>query len=118
MEGIKIYGVTPDYEKIRENKNINDIIRTNIQQFKIWSKKNFFFEANVVRYLNETPNLSEFPIELEEEPEYRKSEFDTPFSHLLYFAFLTGRKMQVDDTNKAIQALCKDFGESKTNMIL
>lgn len=118
MEGIKIYGVTPDVEKIKKNKNVNDVYRKNIDIFKKWSRSNFYFELNLVRYLNENMNvdLPPIPIDLDEEVIYDKKQFDTPFSHLLYIAFLVGKKMQVDDSEAAIKKLCEDFGTNKPSL--
>ena len=107
---------------IGENqKKVSDIdpeLNKIIAAFKMWSKKNFFFEFNIVRYLEQdTVRVSEFPIELNSDIEliYDKEKFDTPFSHLLYFAMAVGRNLQIQYSEQAISEICKDLYTGKYN---
>lgn len=95
--------------QVVDAENINPVISANINQFKQWTRNNFYFEHNIVRYLHDdTQYLSKFPIAVEDPVIYEKDRFDTPFSHLLYFAFIVGKKMQIDESEKILDMMAKD----------
>ena len=88
------FDATQGYKQVATNKNISKKYDDTIRLLKKWTSENFYFgNNNVVRYLDET---SAYLKPMHEsikcnEVVYKKSEFDTPLSHLMYiliFAFV------------------------------
>ena len=96
-------------DRTKPQMNVNEEYDNLIKEFKEYTKANFFMEFNCVKYLE--PNgkyLPPFnPERFNEDVEYDKTKFDTPFSHMLYLAILLGKKLQQSDSEFALSQLAK-----------
>ena len=104
---------TQNYKTTDVQKNVNDKYNSTIKLLKKWTIDNFYFNNNVVHYLN--PN-SNYTTQLDKSVKcndviYKKSEFDTPLSHMMYIFMMVGRTMEEEDRIKAIQELCSSAEE-------
>ena len=102
---------TQGYKTTNVRKNINNKYDTTIKLLKKWTSENFYFNNNVVHYLN--PDIK-YTTELDKNIKcndvvYKKSEFDTPLSHMMYMFIVIGKTMEEDERTEAIDALCKSI---------
>lgn len=89
-------------------KNVSLKYDNLIKKLKEWTKKNFYFNNNVVHYstYENVERLTDLPEELMF-PEFKpfKSDFDTPLSQLMYNLIALGEYQQNMYDNKIINKL-------------
>jgi len=100
---------TQDYKVTDIRKNVNNKYDTTIKMLKKWTMENFYFNNNVVHYLHpEAAYTTQIDKSIRcNEVVYKKSEFDTPLSHMMYMFIVIGKTMEEDERIEAIDALCK-----------
>ena len=104
---------TKGYVVTNIQKNVSTKYDSTIKLLKKWTAENFYFNNNVVHYMR--PD-EKYTTQLDSrikcnEVVYRKSEFDTPLSHMMYIFMMVGRTMEEDERVQAIEELCKSVEE-------
>jgi len=104
---------TQGYKVTNIQKNVNSKYNSTIKLLKKWTIENFYFNNNVVHYLN--PDMK-YTTQLDSavkcnEVIYKKSEFDTPLSHMMYVFMMVGRTMEEEERMEAIKELCNSVEE-------
>jgi len=104
---------TQGYKQTGIKKNVNNKYDSTIKLLKKWTAENFYFNNNVVHYLN--PD-ADYTTVLDKsikcnEVIYKKSEFDTPLSHMMYILIVVGKTMEEDERKEAIAELCNSLEE-------
>jgi len=73
--------------------------------------KNFYFNRNVVYYLNEGTHISPLPTSVplfkDIEINLKKTDFETPLSHLCHCLIHIGIKIQTNEFENLINAICE-----------
>jgi len=106
-----IIDATKNNEVIGTKKNINEKYDTTISLLKKWTKENFYFNHNVVTYLHDTLYTSALDERIKcNEVIYKKSEFDTALSHLMYVCIAVGKTMEENERIEALEELCNAVG--------
>jgi len=104
---------TQGYKQTDIQKNVNTKYNSTIKLLKKWTAENFYFNNNVVHYLNADAKYTT-PLDKSvkcNDVIYRKADFDTPLSHMMYIFMMVGRTMEEDERVQAIQDLCKSVEE-------
>jgi len=91
--------------------NVNKKYDLTIKMLKKWTIENFYFNNNVVHYLHpETTHLIPLDSSIKcNEVVYKKSEFDTALSHMMYILIAVGKTMEENERIEAINELCNSI---------
>lgn len=100
---------TKNNKQTYTDKNVNVKYDNTIKTLKKWTIENFYFNHNVVAYLHPE---TEYTTKLDDsikcnEAVYKKAEFDTALSHLMYICLAIGKTMEETERIEAINELCQ-----------